>query len=155
MIHTLGGRAHVRVTRVDGEPKFFALVRTKNSLRGKRGAYRAYVDYEIPEEAGGDTVRPRANQTALDRAQNPPFNREEHFHAIAEGEEDFDRLYGRRADTESGNSILKRTLPWQRARSVGRRSQHLDLIAHQIVRNAVTVALWRKQLDNASASLGA
>jgi len=69
-------------------------VRTKIARSGKPGAYRFYVNYDIPEAAGGGTIRLRANQTTADRAQNPPFNREKHLHP--EGEEDLARLYGRR-----------------------------------------------------------
>jgi hypothetical protein len=56
---------------------------------------------------------------------------------IAEGEPDFDRLYGLRNDAESFNSQLKRSLLVDRAMSLGGYRQLLDVLCYGLLHNAV------------------
>ena len=86
---------------------------------------------------GSGTVRLRLDQTADDIAAG--FNREEHLRAIPPGDPDHDRLYGRRNDTESGNRLLDDSMLRERAHTVGRRRQLLNLITWAAVRNASAV----------------
>ncbi len=56
---------------------------------------------------------------------------------IAEGEEDFARLYGIRNDAEAFNSAFKRSLLVNRAMSLGWRRQLLDATCFALLSNAV------------------
>lgn len=144
-IHTQGAAPHIRVINVAGDIDLVPLARIRTEQRGAPGSYRIYNVYRIPESAGGGKVRLRLNQTDEDRTQKPPFNREEYLRAIPQGDPDFDRLFGLREDAESGNAWLKSKLRDGRANTVSRRRQHLDLIGHQLLRNATTLALWRRR----------
>jgi hypothetical protein len=68
---------------------------------------------------------------------DPDARRAENVRLIAEGEEDFARLYGIRNDSEAFNSAFKRSLLVNRAMSLGWRRQLLDAICFALLSNAV------------------
>ena len=82
------------------------------------GAFQAWV---TPHGLAGDTDHKTADAVRI----------------IAEGEPDFDRLYGLRNDAESFNSQLKRSLLVDRAMSLGGKRQLLDVLCYSLLHNAV------------------
>ncbi|TKJ28478.1 hypothetical protein [Blastococcus sp. CCUG 61487] len=68
---------------------------------------------------------------------DPDARRAENVRLIAEGEEDFARLYGIRNDSEAFNSAFKRSLLVNRAMSLGWRRQLLDAVCFALLSNAV------------------
>ena len=94
--------------------------------------------YEVPALHGAGTIRLRLDQTAED--EKAGFNREEHLRAIPPDDPDHDGLYGRRNDTESGNRLLDDSMLRERAHTVGRRRQLLDVLSWAAVPNASAAA---------------
>lgn len=101
---------------------------------------RCYNEYRVPREHGGGTVRLRLPADAEDHANG--FNREEHLLAFAAGDPDYDRIYGRRNDAESGNNTLDNSMLRERAHSVGRAGIRLNLITWAAYKNAQARALY-------------
>lgn len=106
-------------------------VQVKRPRRGS-GRYHFNVGYTVPCEHEPFTawVTPHAS------AGEGDHKRADAVRVIAEGEPDFDLLYGLRNDAESFNAQLKRTLLVDRAMSLGARRQLLDVLAFATLHNA-------------------
>ena len=102
------------------------LQRIKIERRPNKSGFRWYGVYRVPPT--GDTVRIR-----LDALPTDVSNREENLRPFPPGDPDYKkRLYGRRPDTESINSLLVRCSgQWGRGRSYGWRHQFLDLVGRR------------------------
>lgn len=137
-IHLVNGSPCVRTFNVEGEPITTPLTRVQTQRRRNLDGWRLYNLYEVPSEHGGGTIRLRVDQTTDDAAKG--FNREEHLRVIPPDDPDHDELYGRRNDTESGNRLLDDSMLRERAHTVGRRRQLLDVISWAAVRNASAAA---------------
>ena len=110
----------------------------------KRGRYRWYNDYRLPERLGGGTVTVRLHTNDEDRLRK--FNRAENVRQIPPGDPDFELLYKRRNDAESINRHLDDTLWLRRAHSVGARRQLLNLITHAMGVNSMSMHVHRQGL---------
>lgn len=136
------GRPGVEVPNVDGDLEFFELERFRiHRNRNRSGTYRFYQDYRYPAILGGGETRLPLHQTPDDDARE--FNRAENLRPIPPGDPDFVRLHGLRSDAESLNRGIEDTLYWGRARSVGARRQHMNLLAHVVRMNARVEAALR------------
>ncbi len=100
------------------------------------GRYHFSVAYQVPCPAGQfwAWVTPHA------LAEETDHKRADAVRVIAEGEPDFEVLYGLRNDSESFNSQLKRTLLVDRAMSLGGARQLLDVLCFAHLHNAVNAA---------------
>lgn len=137
-IHLVNGAPCVRTFNVEGEPVVTPLTRTQTQRRRNLDGWRLYNLYAVPAEHGGGTVRLRLDQTTDDVDKG--FNREENLRVIPPDDPDHEELYGRRNDTESGNRLLDDSMLRERAHTVGRRRQWLDVICWAAVRNASAAA---------------
>ncbi|OZB88188.1 MAG: hypothetical protein B7X41_09455 [Microbacterium sp. 14-71-5] len=106
-------------------------VQVKRPRRGS-GRYHFNVGYTVPcaEEPFTAWVTPHAGPDDKDH------KRADAVRVIAEGEPDFELLYGLRNDAESFNAQLKRTLLVDRAMSLGGRRQLLDVLCFATLHNA-------------------
>jgi len=120
----------------EGKPVVLHRLTRRQVKRPRRnsGRFHFNVGYEVPCERGSFLawVTPHAEPGDADA------RRADAVRVIAEGEPDFDRLYGLRNDAESFNSQLKRTLLVDRAMSLGGRRQLLDVLCFGLLNNAVT-----------------
>lgn len=120
----------------EGKPTVLQRLVRRQVKRPRRtsGRYHFNVGYEVPCDRGSFLawVTPHAQPGDRDA------RRADAVRVIAEGEPDFDRLYGLRNDAESFNSQLKRTLLVDRAMSLGGRRQLLDVLCFGLLNNAVT-----------------
>lgn len=140
-----GGRIGLGETTETGEPVFVPLERVRTHRNAdKRGTYRWYNDYRLPERLGGGTVTVRLHTNDEDRQRK--FNRAENVRQIPPGDPDFETLYKRRNDAESINRHLDDTLWLRRAHSVGARRQLLNLITYAIGVNAMSMHVHRQGL---------
>ena len=103
----------------------------------KRGTYRWYNDYRLPDDYGGGTVTVRLHQNRDDESRG--FNRAENVRQIPPGDPDFETLYRRRNDAESINRHLDDTLWLRRAHTIGARRQLLNVITYAMGVNAMTM----------------
>jgi hypothetical protein len=130
-----------------GKPVVLARLDRKQVKRPRRstGRYHFNVAYDIACDAGSFTawVTPHA------LAGEDDHRRADAVRVIAEGEDDFTRLYGLRNDAESFNSQLKRTLLVDRAMSLGAQRQLLDVLCYAIVHNAATAYRLRAKATEA------
>ncbi len=133
-VHLVGGAPHARQLAVDGTPLLHPLTRTRLLRRHDRDGWRLYGEYTVPDALGGGLVRLRLDQTTDDVATG--FNREEHLRPIPPSDPDHNRLYARRNDTESGNRLLDDSMLRERAHTVGRHRQLLNLTTWAALRNA-------------------
>ncbi|MDA9293049.1 hypothetical protein N9Q18_01045 [bacterium] len=140
-----GGRIGLGEVTESGKPLFVPLdrVRTHRNL-DKRGTYRWYNDYRLPERLGGGTVTVRLNSNAEDTKRK--FNRAENVRQIPPGDPDFEILYRRRNDAESINRHLDDTLWLRRAHSIGNRRQLLNMITYALGVNALSMHVHRHGL---------
>jgi hypothetical protein len=70
----------------------------------------------------------------------------EHVRAIPPGTDRWQKVYGIRSLAESLNNWLKnKLLPNQRARSIGRLRQWIDLIIMMLIRNTVSCELYKQR----------
>lgn len=136
-LHTVNGAPHARTLAVDGSPILHPLTRTKLARRSDKDRWRLYGEYRLPDHLGGTTIRLRLDQTAEDRLTG--YNREEHLRPIPPDDPDHPGLYGRRNDTESGNRLLDDSMLRERAHTVGRHRQLLNLLTWAAGRNAIAV----------------
>lgn len=122
----------------EGKPVVLHRLVRRQVKRPRRasGRYHFNVAYEVPCEHAGFLawVTPHALAGETDH------KRADAVRVIAEGEPDFDRLYGLRNDAESFNSQLKRSLLVDRAMSLGGRRQLLDVLCMALLNNAVAEA---------------
>lgn len=113
------------------------LERSKIERRPNKRGFRWYGVYRVPPT--GDTVRIRLYALPTDvtaRITSAPF---------PPGDPDYKRLYGRRPDTESINSVLVRCSgQWGRAHSYGWRRQFLDLVGFALLVNAGAAASFER-----------
>ena len=133
-----GGRIGLGEVADNGESVFVPLERMRTHRNpDKRGTFRWYNDYRLPERLGGGvvTVRLHANHDDAKRK----FNRAENVRQIAPGDPDFEVLYRRRNDAESINRHLDDTLWLRRAHSVGHRRQLLNLITYALGVNGLSM----------------
>lgn len=147
-VHVLHGAPHVRMIAVDGTLHLHPMERTKLIRRRDTNGWRLYGEYQLPELVGGGTIRLRLDQTAPDLLAE--FNREEHLRPIPPGDPDHQRLYGRRNDTESGNRLLDDSMLRERAHTVGRHRQQLNLLTWAAGRNAIAVHHHARQPSTAA-----
>ena len=134
------GRLHRAAYLNDGTIDLSPLTRLDSPIeQNPDGTYRTYVEYEVPDPRGGPPKRHRERtyNDAEDEARG--FNRAENVRQIPFGDPDYERLYGRRSNAESVNRRIDDELYLRRARTLGYRRQHLNLIAHQIVVNSVAL----------------
>lgn len=112
--------------------------------RRASGRYHFNVAYEVPcpQEPFTAWITPHA------LASETSHTRADAVRIIAEGEPDFDRLYGLRNDAESFNSEFKRTLIVDRAMSLGARRQLLDVLCYAILHNAINAARAQASAPN-------
>lgn len=140
-----GGRIGLGEVTETGEPVFVPLERVRTHRNpDKRGTFRWYNDYRLPERVGGGvvTVRLHANHDDAKRK----FNRAENVRQIAPGDPDFEVLYRRRNDAESINRHLDDTLWLRRAHSVGHRRQLVNLITYALGVNGLSMQVHRRGL---------
>lgn len=134
-----------------GKPVVLARLDRKQVKRPRRstGRYHFTIGYDIPCGAGSFTawVTPHA------LAGEDDHRRADAVRVIAEGEDDFTRLYGLRNDSESFNSQLKRTLLVDRAMSLGAQRQLLDVLCYAVVHNAATQYRLRANVTSARPTL--
>lgn len=117
-----------------GKPVVLGRLERKQVKRPRRasGLYHFNVAYEVPCESGAFL----AWVTPHGEPGDAKHRRADAVRVIAEGEPDFDRLYGLRNDAESFNSQLKRSLLVGRAMSLGGRRQLLDVLCYAVLHNA-------------------
>lgn len=133
-----GGRVGLGEVTEAGEPVFVPLVRVRTHRNpDKRGTYRWYNDYRLPEDLGGGVVTVRLHTSSDDVKRK--FNRAENVRQIPPGDPDFEVMYRRRNDSESINRHLDDTLWLRRAHSVGHRRQLLNLITYALGVNSLTM----------------
>ncbi|MBA2325019.1 MAG: hypothetical protein H0V95_00030, partial [Actinobacteria bacterium] len=139
----INGAPHIPVV-IGGKTNYVALKRLRtHRRRNKRKTvrpYRWYNEYQIPDDP---RVQPRlrlANVTV--RLDDPSFSsatisRADSLHAIAPGEDDWERLFDLRNPTESVNSWVKSRLhgPRSRAPAVGAPRQLFALLAAALYNN--------------------
>jgi hypothetical protein len=140
-----GGRIGVGEVTESGKPVFVPLdrVRTHRTV-AKRGTFRWYNDYRLPEHLGGGVVTVRLHSNAEDKKRK--FNRAENVRQIPPGDPDFEILYRRRNDAESINRHFDDTLWLRRAHSVGNRRQLLNMITYALGVNALSTHVRRQGL---------
>ena len=132
-IFAVDGAACVSVM-ASGQQTYLRLERIRTLHRenkrlhnGRR--YRFYNEYRVPND---HRVEPRLRGARLTiRVDDPnfrdaPFSLAENLHAIAPGEDDWERLFDLRNPTESLNALIKSRFsgPKQRAPAVGAARQH-------------------------------
>jgi hypothetical protein len=143
-VHFLGGAPHAMEILDDGSIELVLLPRVTTKPEGRCGeARRWYNEHTVPEELGGGIIRIRVSGTKADEMNG--FNREELIRAIPESDPDWQRLYGRRNDAESGNRVLDDSMRRERAHSVGRPGIYADLLAWAGFQNAQTRALYGRR----------
>ena len=87
----------------------------------------------------------RLRVTRNEEDERTRFNREEWLHVIPPGDDDYDRLYPRRNDSESGHNTIDSRLPGQRAHSLGREGIFVNLITWALFQNSQALALHRNR----------
>lgn len=147
-LHTVNGAPHARTLAVDGTPILHPLTRTKLVRRRDKNGWRLYGEYRLPDHLDATAIRLRLDQSAEDRLSG--FNREEHLRAIPPDDPDHPALYGRRNDTESGNRLLDDSMLRERAHTVGRHRQLLNLLTWAAGRNAIAVHHHARQPSTAA-----
>ncbi|MGB8650071.1 MAG: hypothetical protein WCD35_05355 [Mycobacteriales bacterium] len=132
----LDGAVHEIGLTDDGSPIALSRLERKQVKRPRRttGRYHFNIAYQVPCPAGDFTawITPHGEPGDADH------RRADAVRVIAEGEDDFTRLYGVRNDAESFNSQLKRSLLVGRAATLGGRRQLLDVLCFGLLNNAVT-----------------
>lgn len=119
-----------------GRPVVLSRLERRQVKRSRRssGAFHFNVAYDVPCPSGPFLAWVTPHGETGDR----DHRRADAVRVIAEGEPDFDRLYGLRNDAESFNSQYKRTLLVDRAMSLGGRRQLLDVLSYGLLHNALT-----------------
>ncbi|MGQ0803513.1 MAG: transposase [Actinomycetota bacterium] len=124
-----------------GEAVLTPLERIKIEKRPNAdGTWRWYGVY-LTEQG---TLRVRLDTTDEDRAKG--FNRSEHLRAIPPSDPDYQRLYPRRSDAESINRALDDSCWLNRAHSVGRERQLVNLIGYALAVNSLALHRHRRTL---------
>lgn len=118
-----------------GDPVVLSRLERKQVKRPRRstGRFHFNVAYEVPCTDGAFL----AWVTPHGEPGDPDHRRADAVRVIAEGEDDFTRLYGVRNDAEAFNSQVKRTLLVDRAMSLGGRRQLLDVLCYGLLNNAM------------------
>jgi hypothetical protein len=119
-----------------GQPVVLHRLHRSQVKRSRRasGRYHFNVAYNVPCTHGSFT----AWVTPHGEPGDDDHRRAGHVRVIADGEPDFQRLYGLREDAESTNSMLKRSLLCDRAMSLGGARQLVDVVCFGLLHNAVT-----------------
>jgi hypothetical protein len=118
--------------------------------RRASGHWHFNAAYEVPCARGSFLARVSPHPEPGDRT----YARPDALRLIAQGEPDFERLYGIRADAESANSELKRTLLVDRAMSLSWRRQLIDVLMWALLNNALAQH-HAEQLQGRNARLAA
>jgi hypothetical protein len=140
-----GGRIGLGEVTESGKPVFVPLDRIRTHRNAdKRGTYRWYNQYRLPEHLGAGVVAVRLHTNAEDKKRK--FNRAENVRQIPPGDPDFEVLYRRRNDAESINRHFDDTLWLRRAHSVGNRRQLLNMITYALGVNALSMHVRRQGL---------
>jgi hypothetical protein len=114
----------------------------------KRGRFRWYNEYALPDSFGGKGVVVRLDTTDADRARG--FNRTENVRPIAPSDPDFTALIRRRVDIESINRGVDDSLYLGRAHSVGHARQTVNLLGFQLMVNGLATHRHRQRLQSAA-----
>jgi hypothetical protein len=125
--------------------KLFKPLRLVRRLRrGKPGSFRFYGEFATDD---GGHLRIPEYQTDDDTRRR--FNRLENLRHIPPGSNDYESLYGRRADTESMNRQLEDACWQKRANCYGREAVYADVLGWALGENAVARYLHRLRSSNA------
>jgi hypothetical protein len=110
----------------------------------KKGGYRWYGTYELPEYyGGGGSFTIRLDQTAEDEIRG--YNRTENVRVIPASDDDFAKLYGLRLDAESINRGLEDSLYWNRVHSFGHLRQQADMLGVALMVNSLARLLAERR----------
>ncbi|MGO3327653.1 MAG: hypothetical protein ACTIMF_13780 [Gordonia sp. (in: high G+C Gram-positive bacteria)] len=112
-----------------------------SAIKRSNGTHDWYQDVEL---SCGHQHRIRVNKPTVDQQ---PF-RIERLRQAAKDETDdalYNRIYGRREDSESTNNIIERTMHGGRATSPTAVGQFLVMLGHALARNAYTRMLWQRE----------
>jgi hypothetical protein len=121
-----------------GEMHFAPLRRVRTHRNpGRKGTFRWYNDYRLPDSYGTGTITVRLHGTSADAARK--LNRTENLRPIPPDDPDFKRLYPRRNDAESINRGLDDSLWLGRAHSLGHARQHVDLLGYALMVNGIAL----------------
>jgi len=121
-----------------GEMHFVPLRRVRTHRNpGRKGTFRWYNDYRLPDIYGGGTITVRLHGTPADADRK--LNRTENLRPIPPDDPDFKRLYPRRNDAESINRGLDDSLWLGRAHSLGHARQHVDLLGYALMVNGIAL----------------
>ncbi|MGZ4139960.1 MAG: hypothetical protein ACXVD8_08825 [Actinomycetota bacterium] len=132
-----------------GELHLVELKRIKiHRAQDKRGRYRWYGEYLLPENYRGKTVIVRLDATDADRARR--FNRTENVRPIPPSDPDFPALIRRRVDIESINRGLDDSLFLGRAHSVGHARQTVNLLGFMLMVNGLAIHRHAQQRQQAA-----
>jgi hypothetical protein len=118
------------------------------------GTYRCYVEYDVSDPRGGppQTHREATHGPTPDKGKSE-YWRAENIRQIPPGDRDYQRLYGRREDSESINRSIDDHHYLRRAHSIGSQRQLFDLIAYARTVNALALHRHRKrQAEHAAAA---
>lgn len=148
-VHLRDFLPHIKEVADDGSPLLTPLLRIKTSKPAPKTG-RCYNEYRVPLDHGGGTVRLRLTSDEADRVNG--FNREEYLSAFPAGDSDYDRIYKRRNDAESGNNTLDNSMLRERAHSIGRAGIRLNMITWALYKNAQTRALYASRAGPALAA---
>ncbi len=157
-----GTRRAVTVTAIDGTPTIartdhqgtlhhLPLTRTQTRIRrNKTRPAAVYTHWRIPRHplAGnlqGATLTIRHNPPAEHEKDDTPLRINRALRPIPASDADYDRIYGIREDVESTNNHLKERLRHDRAHTIGRDRQQLNLIGYQINTAITALVHWHKR----------
>jgi hypothetical protein len=149
-IYARGGAVGIGELTDTGDLLFTELPRVRTHRnRDKRGQYRWYNDYQLPDRYGNQIITVRLHGNAEDQARG--FNRTENVRPIPPSDPDFDRLYPRRNDSESINRNLEDTLWLGRAHSIGHARQLVNLLGYALMVNGLALHRHRRRRAQAAA----
>jgi hypothetical protein len=121
----------------DGTPFLERLPRVLNRItQNIDGMHRSYVEYRL-DDPRGELPPSIIREPTFQRDEDGAFNRAENIRQIPPGDPDYERLKGRRSDSEASNRVVDDHLYLRRARSLGARRQLWDLICHYFVQNSI------------------
>ena len=144
----LGGTLFERVVTSDGSPDFPEVPRGQvKRQRNRDGTYAYYARFRLPCPRTGTTHSWWEPLTPTQGDARHGFNRSEYLRVLPENDDDYARVYGMRADTESLNATLEQAFHKQRLPAWGLHNQTVVVLMAVIAQNSWARHVWNRELD--------
>jgi hypothetical protein len=143
----IGGTMMERITTADGTTSYQPVTRRQTKRGATRsGTYALFAQHQLPCRHGAAPHTWYEPLTTVGEDASNGFNRAEYLRAIPRSDDEYGRIYGMRADSESLNAQLEYAFHKNRLPAWGEDRQTLTLLFAALAFNSWALQRWQHEV---------